>query len=1148
MNLLADRFWLQDSRVIDLASGSEVTLVTSSVGGPSDQQRWLTRCDRLATLHQPDLARLIDFGWVGESGRFEAWRAAAVWPGTRPNDVEIRLRANAFLTAAGVQPTREARVLSDGGRLIVVPDDAAGYPVCDGQAGRVTGALALESCGIDDIARPAIAAIAEVLADSGRVEPCAIALWGEPGSGLRHATSLIARTARLHGMVPVHVSIEEPAVWEALTDRSVLIVDPVGDGRGWRRLVSAGLRAVRSHLLLLTSREETRHVHNVRLGRVAGEQLIQSVMPADAAAPHAEAIARAAASAQGRPGLFARQLWSPALGWGSARLRSRAAEPRARYVASQGPERAPGGPRPWPVSGDVGALRREVTHALDALRRGRIAAADRNLRAGAAALVRRGDVITAARALLELSEAWLRRGRLASAGPTAREAADHARAAGDDGTLADTALVIARVHTEAGELIEAESTLRSSLAAARARADQSRILMCSVALGHTLFWQGRFDEAWRHVGELASTVQGVQTALDQVNVEVAIGRQDLVRAVSLATTALEEARRCLESRADADATSRVAQCAGAAAFAHLSVGDHRAVERDVELAIPAAREARRPLTALHARLLLAESRRREGRHGAAAAVLARVSRVLPATLPATTRGRIEVLRIAMADGLRDGGLDRLVTRTGLVALRLFAPDARAAARTAEVDETLELLRLGQVAEDEAEALGRVCATLRRALRASAVGVLAPHIQNGLTLASDGRSLDRAVAERVAAAGHLLRHDPDGAGAEVGTPVRYGGRALAVIVCRWSAGTVVDHAKVATLLAVAATVVGPVVATLVARLTVPPGADEIVGASAALTDIRRAVERAAAAPYPVLIEGESGSGKELVARAVHRHSPRRDRTFCPINCAALPDDLLEAELFGHARGAFTGAMMDRAGVFEEAHGGTLFLDEIGELSARGQAKLLRVMQGGELRRVGENTPRRVDVRIVAATNRDLREEVAAGRFRVDLLYRLDVVRIVIPPLRERLDDLPTLIEHFWRDAATRVGSRAVLGADTVQALTEYHWPGNVRELQNVLAALSVRCPRRGVIGPAALPSGLVAPKDHPALTLTDARRGFEERFIRAALVRTGGHRGRAAAELGLTRQGLQKLLARRGIAARSVQPPSPMTRGDLGTSP
>jgi transcriptional regulator with PAS, ATPase and Fis domain len=286
---------------------------------------------------------------------------------------------------------------------------------------------------------------------------------------------------------------------------------------------------------------------------------------------------------------------------------------------------------------------------------------------------------------------------------------------------------------------------------------------------------------------------------------------------------------------------------------------------------------------------------------------------------------------------------------------------------------------------------------------------------------------------------------------------------------------------------------------------------------------------------VLVVGESGSGKELVARAIHRRSGRRDRPFRALNCAALPDELVESELFGHARGAFTGAVAERQGVFEEAHTGTLFLDEVGELSPRAQAKLLRTLQDGELRRVGENTARRIDVRVVSATNRDLRTEVATGRFRLDLLYRLDVIRLPVPPLRERREDVAVLAQRFWRDAAERAGSRATLGAATLAALARYDWPGNVRELQNVLAGLAVRSPKRGVVPPTALPPAFVTSEARGTWRLADARHTFEERFVRDALARAGGHRTRAAEEIGLTRQGLTKLLLRLGIADEKSPP-------------
>jgi DNA-binding NtrC family response regulator len=301
----------------------------------------------------------------------------------------------------------------------------------------------------------------------------------------------------------------------------------------------------------------------------------------------------------------------------------------------------------------------------------------------------------------------------------------------------------------------------------------------------------------------------------------------------------------------------------------------------------------------------------------------------------------------------------------------------------------------------------------------------------------------------------------------------------------------------------------------------------LGESAVATSLREAIQRASRAPFPVLIEGESGSGKELVARAIHKLSCRHTRRFCAINCAALTDELVEAELFGHTRGAFTGATTERAGLFEEADGGTLFLDEIGELSARAQAKLLRVLQEGEVRRVGENHPRRVDVRVVAATNRRLEQEASHGRFRTDLRFRLDVLRIVVPPLRERVGDIPVLAQHFWRRASSRVGSSATLGPDALAALSRYDWPGNVRELQNAIAWIAVHAPRRGRVSSAMLPAQLAS---NPLATgsFEAAREEFERRFVRAALAQAGGQRQVAAKALGVSRQGLAKMLRRLGI--------------------
>jgi transcriptional regulator with GAF, ATPase, and Fis domain len=366
--------------------------------------------------------------------------------------------------------------------------------------------------------------------------------------------------------------------------------------------------------------------------------------------------------------------------------------------------------------------------------------------------------------------------------------------------------------------------------------------------------------------------------------------------------------------------------------------------------------------------------------------------------------------------------------------------------------------------------------------------------------------------------------------EAAEPIKYAGNTVAAVACRWPAGSLVDPVAVATYLSASALALSSSVQALLEVRPVAPHTawGDLLGDSPAAVRLREAVERAARAPFPVLIEGESGSGKELVARAIHRLGPRRDRRFCAINCAAITDELVEAELFGHARGAFTGAATERAGLFEDADGGSLFLDEVGELSARAQAKLLRVLQEGEVRRVGENAARRVDVRLIAATNRGLEQEVAAARFRADLRYRLDVVRITVPALRDRVSDIPVLATHFWHDASARVGSRATLGPEALAALSRYDWPGNVRELQNAIASMAVQAPRRGRIGASSLPSRLATAASPSSGSFETARADFERRFVRAALAQTNGHRARTAKMLGVSRQGLAKMLRRLGI--------------------
>jgi DNA-binding NtrC family response regulator len=453
-----------------------------------------------------------------------------------------------------------------------------------------------------------------------------------------------------------------------------------------------------------------------------------------------------------------------------------------------------------------------------------------------------------------------------------------------------------------------------------------------------------------------------------------------------------------------------------------------------------------------------------------------------------------------------------------------------------VDDIVGVLRICQDVEDEQTALARVGAYLRDRLQASTVAFIARDGASPRVLTRIGPENARVdLAVRSIETGVAIPAAHDRGPTESACPVRHAAEVIGAVWCRWSAGMPVATEQAATLLGMAAAAAAPSVRLALARHQVSaPAANsipELVGDSTIMATVRAAILRAAASPFPVVIEGESGSGKELAARAIHARGPRRDKRFCAINCAALVDDLVEAELFGHTRGAFTGAHVDRAGLFEEAHGGTLFLDEAAELGGRVQAKLLRTLQEGEVRRLGESSVRRVDVRVVAATNRPLAEEVEAGRFRKDLWYRLDVIRITLPPLRSRLEDIPMLAAHIWRTLAGRTGSKAMLGPAAITMLGAYDWPGNVRELQNVLASVLVSAPASGLIGASALPTHIArAAAFERASTLDAARRQFEERYVRAALARAGGRVSSAAQELGLTRQGLAKLMSRLGIDA------------------
>jgi two-component system, NtrC family, response regulator HydG len=305
-------------------------------------------------------------------------------------------------------------------------------------------------------------------------------------------------------------------------------------------------------------------------------------------------------------------------------------------------------------------------------------------------------------------------------------------------------------------------------------------------------------------------------------------------------------------------------------------------------------------------------------------------------------------------------------------------------------------------------------------------------------------------------------------------------------------------------------------------------DNIVGRSQAIRDVLTRVVKIAPTDATVLITGESGTGKELVARAVHANSRRSTRPFVTVNCAAISETLLESELFGHARGAFTGAVSARKGLFEEADGGTFFFDEIAETSPAFQAKLLRAIQEGEIRRIGENKPARVDIRVVAATNVDLQVAVEERRFRQDLYYRLNVARFMLPPLRERREDIPLIAEFFLDKHARKMGRSARFGEGVMTRMMAYDYPGNVRELENMVEQAVALC-TNGVIGvDDVLPQAPPLPARSQGRTLADIVDDAERQAVQAALEAHDGSRERAAETLDISPTTLWRKMTRLGI--------------------
>ncbi len=1144
MHLVADRFAVDDNgRAMDLATGGEVTLRIATTGGVAEQVRWAARCDALWRLQHRALAPLVDYGPIGESSRFEAWSSTGAWRGTATAAAlafdEVRRLLGALGLSQGGTSTASVRT-GVHGEVRLLPDPETGYPCeVDGQVDECP----LRQRGMAIIDRPAVSAIAEMFDGPPTDSLHAAALWGPRGSGKSVAVRELARLARLRGFVPVAGRFVNGPFTPLWAGRALFVIEDGPAQNAWLAILHATLSVSQSHAALIVGIEETPGVHCVGLDRISPDDLLNALRPASLS-PVAERRAREVAErSRGLPGAFSRWL-GIGLSTGSESKPFRrpafamAAEQPAVYGSADtdsaettvaAPQVSRAGSQVWPSPGELTLLRRRMDGAMAQIAAGRHAPGIRQLRHCIGALARRDDWSDACRGAIALGWTLLRRGRTREAQNAIESARIYASHGAHAGLLLEVAVLSGEAWIDLARLDEAELVLGTTLVSARAERDQGCAVRAAVSLARCLFWRGRYadaDVALSAVGGREN--QAVRSRHLRQAARVAVGLRDVGRAMTLISGACEEARAAADP-------ALVAASRCTAAFVHLAVGDLAAAAHDVDECRIAARAAHDPLRAVRAVLLLAEIDRRRGSPSAAAAQTRRLARIGP-TLPPILRARADLaVQVLAGEPNPLGVVERRAAATGLDALPLFvsASPRVALARAADpiAEDIVGVLRACQTADDELIVLKDVCALVRAQMRAASVAFVVPNEGRPGILACDGSRLDVEIGTRAIAAGVTLpphRHDDR---IDAAAPVQYGGAPIGALCARWTLGSTHDLSRAAIVLTTSATAAAPILSAALARrdqAATLPG--ELLGVTPSMNELRRSVERAGAAPFAVLVDGESGSGKELVARAIHRTSPRRDRPFCTLNCAALPDDLVEAELFGHARGAFTGAVADRQGVFEEAHGGTLFLDEIGELSPRAQAKILRVIQEGELRRVGENVSRHVDVRIVAATNRDLPAEVVAGRFRLDLLYRLDVVRVRVPPLRERREDIPVLAEHFWRESTRRLGSRASLGAATMAALARYDWPGNVRELQNVLAALTVRSPKRGVVPPDALPASFTEVQRRETWRLDEARRTFESRFIRAALVRSGGHRGRAAAELGVTRQGLTKLITRLGIGA------------------